>query len=340
MDPVFAMTDEEYAELLEYEVVTEEAPQYYIDPRRLCDYLDLTNVNLDNIDEPEWPVEGKVVVASVEQEDDHDSVRASSVRIKSEPLSEEGITAARTGSVKVKEELSEDGFGEVEWVDVLPPMAKTPEIKQESNSEDEAEYIPTPPRVATPWTIPEGGFVYYPPSPAATEPMGEPLEDAMEECEDEEETVFDKAAKDLQYRILHIDEDHPAVEDDIDMPDAEEEVVEVKEVEKIQHFEEMEGLEETADEKTAMDCTTDVMPIDRALLHPDTAAKLKSARCRRSPGCRRTPSNGSLSSTGSSSSRRSPKRAERQKTDVFRETLHKIHEFSVDRVAVQPSQFG
>lgn len=336
---LFAMTDEEYAELLEYEVVTGEAPQYYIDPRRLGDYLDLTSINLDNIAESECPGEG--AVASVEQEDDHESVRAGSVRIKSEPLSEEGIAAARTGSVEVKEEeLSEDGVGEVGWVDVLPPTAKSPEIKQESRSDEESEYIPTPPRATTttpppppprattPWTIPDGGFAYYPSSPPATEPMDED-EDAYGE-----ETVFDNATRDLRYRILHINKDHNAEEDDIEMPDVEEEAEEV-DVDM-----EMGGLEETAEVRTPMDCTPDWMSMEKALLHPDTTSKLKSARCRRSPGYRRTPSNGSLSSTGSSSSRRSPRRAQGQKTDQFRETLHKIREFRVKRVAVQASPIG
>jgi hypothetical protein len=343
MDSPFAMSNAEYAELLEYGVDAKEPNQYYIDPRRICEYLDLTNINLD---EPEWPLEGEGVVESVEegaaesleeegvvesveQEEYHEPVRASSVRIKSEPLSEQGITAARTGSVEVKEEqLSEDGVGEVEWVDVVPPMAsKSPEIKQERQSEAASEYIPTLPPATTPWTIPEGRFVYHYPSPAATEAFDE----------DEEETVFDKMAKDLLYRIIHIDEDQRALEDDFELlPDAKEEVKEVKD---IRHTDEMEGLEETAEVKTPMDCTVDFMPLDKALLHPDNASKLKAARCRRSPGYRRSPSNDSLSSTGSSSSRRSPKRVQRQKTDIFRQTLHKIREFTVDRVAVETSPF-
>lgn len=317
MDTGFAMTDEEYAELLEYEVVTGEAPQYYIDPRRLGDYLDLTNINLDNIAESEG------VVESVEQGDDHESVRAGSVRIKSEPRSEEGMAAARTGSVGVKEEE----VSEEELVDVLPPMGKSPEIKQERESDKESEYVPTPPPATppattpatTPWTIPEGAFVYQPPSWPTTEPM--------DEDEDEDVTMFDNAARDLH----HTAKDHRADEDDIEMPDAEEEVDDIDT--------EMGGLEETAEE-TPMDCAPDLTSVERALKHPDAIAKLKAARRRRSPGYRRTPSNGSLSSTGSSSSRRSPKRGQKQKTDVFRETLHKIREFSVERVAVQAGPFG
>ncbi|KAI7973291.1 hypothetical protein EIK77_000639 [Talaromyces pinophilus] len=322
MDTGFAMTDEEYAELLEYEVITGEASQYYIDPRRLGDYLDLTNINLDNIAESEG------VVESVEQGDDHESVRAGSVRIKSEPLSEEGLMAARTGSVEVKE-VSEDGVGEVEWVDVLPPMGKSPEIKQERESDKESEYVPTPPPRAatppatTPWTIPEEAFVYHPPSWPTTEPM--------DEDEEEDEIMFDNAARDLQYCVHRITKDHRADDDDIEMPDAEEEVDDIDT--------EMGGLEETA-EDTPMDCTPDLTSVERALMHPDAKAKLKTARCRRSPGYRRTPSNGSLSSTGLSSSRRSPKRGQKQKKDVFRETLHRIREFSVERVVVQAGPFG
>jgi hypothetical protein len=328
MDTGFAMTDEEYAELLEYEVVTGEAPQYYIDPRRLGDYLDLTNINLDNIAESEG------VVESVEQGDVHESVRAGSVRIKSEPLSEEGLMAARTGSVEVKEEVSEDGVGEVEWVDVLPPMGKSPEIKQERESDKESEYVPTPPPRAatpppatppatTPWTIPEEAFVYHPPSWPTTEPM--------DEDEEEDEIMFDNAARDLQYCVHRITKDHRADDDDIEMPDAKEEVDDIDT--------EMGGLEETA-EDTPMDCTPDLTSVERALMHPDAKAKLKAARCRRSPGYRRTPSNGSLTSTGLSSSRRSPKRGQKQKKDVFRETLHRIREFSVERVVVQAGPFG
>lgn len=325
MDTGFAMTDEEYAELLEYEVVTGDGPPCYINPRRPGDYLDLTKIDLNNIAESEG------VVESVEQGDDHESVRAGSVHINTEPLSEEGIAAARTGSVEVKQEqLSEDGVGEVEWVDVLPPMGKSPEIKQERESDKESEYIPTPPPATTPavattsW-IPEGGFVYHPPSWPTTDPMDE------DDDEDEDEIMFDNAARDPQDGILHIAQDHRA-EDDIEMPDAAEEVEEVDDIDT-----EMGGLEEVA-EDTPMDCTCDFMPINMALLHPDTVSKLKAARCRRSPGYRRTPSNGSLSSTGSSSSRR--KRVQGQKKDVFRETLHKIREFSVERVAVQAGPFG
>lgn len=319
MDSPFAMTDAEYAELLEYEVVTEEAPQYYIDPRRLCDYLDLTNINLDEL---EWPVEVGIVygvVESVEQEDDHESVRASSVRIKSEPLSEKAITTVRTGSVEVKEEeLSQNGIAEEDWVDVAPPTARDSPAIKESPSERAGEYIPTPPG-ATPWTIPEGRFVYQYPSPAATELIDE----------DDEEALFDKMAKDLLDRIINIDKDEPAVEDDMAIPGT-------KKAKDTRHTEPM---DESLEDETPMDCTRDFMPLQKALLHPDTTAKLKSARCRRSPGFRRSPSNGSLSSTGSSSSLRSPKRAERQKKDIFRKTLHKIREVTVDRVVIEASPF-
>lgn len=327
MEPVFAMTDEEYAKLLEYEVIAGGGAQYYIDPRRLGDYVDLTNFNLDNLAESECPVEG--LVESVEQEDDHESVRADSVRINSEPLSEVGVTVARTDSVEVKEErLSENEAGEVECVDVLPQMRRSPETKQESQSDKESEYIPTPPptppttppRATTAWTIRKGAFGYYPPSPPITEPM--------DEGEDGEETVFDQAARDLQYRILNINKDQRAEADDIEMPDAEK----IEEVDDIDN--EMEGLEETDEDETPMDCTADRVSMERALLHPDTTSKLKLARRRRSSGHRRTPSNGSLSSTVSSSNIRSPTRTQTHKTDFFRETLHKIREFSVERVAV------
>lgn len=324
MTTLFAMTDEEYAEILEYEIVTGEAPQYYIDTRRLGEYIDLTNIDLNNIAESECPVE---------QEGDNEPVRAGSVRIKSEPLSEEEVTAARTGSVEVKEEeLSENEVGDVEWVDVLPPMAKSPEIKQEIQSDRESEYIPTQPEATTPpattpWTIPDEGFAYCPPSPPTTEPMDE------DEDNYGEVAVFGSVVRDLQCRILYINNDHRAEIDDIEMPDAEEEA------EEVDTDTEMGGLEETAEEKTPMDCTPDCMSLERALLHPDTTSKLKAVRCRRSPGYRRTPSNGSLSSMGFTSSRRSPRCAQSQKKDRFEETLHKIREFSVKMVAVQASPF-